>query len=158
MFSLNPVFYCCFFSIGLSSNAMSIRLLCFLCSQIVKTQESINALQKTAVGGCSPKVELASKLSPMPRPDWSIKACKDFELSIRACKDFGSRGFKCSQGSCDWRHWWGSIESYMRTFTQYLHPVDGCAVFSICSIFFCQWKVVVLVVVFSLLCVCSHGK
>jgi hypothetical protein len=86
-----------------------------------------------------PKVELASKLSPMPRPDWSIKACKKtLRFQLEHAKTLGPQGFKCSQGSCDWRHWWGSIESYMRTFTQYLDPVDACAVFSICSIFYCQ--------------------
>jgi hypothetical protein len=78
--------------------------------------------------------------------------------SIRACKDFGSKGIRCPQGSCNWRHCWGSIEGYIRTFSQYLDQVDGCGVSSVCSIFCCQWRMVVPAVGFSLLCVCAHAK
>ncbi len=80
--------------------------------------------------------------------------------SIRACKDFGSKGIRCSQGSCNWRHCRGSIEGYIRTVTQYLNQVDGCGVTGVCSIFCCQWRVVVPPVDYFPPCdvFCAHAE
>ncbi len=63
MFSLNPVFVAVFLHrVVIKYHVHQVAM--FLCSQIAKTQESINALQKTAVGGCSPKGGVTKQALP----------------------------------------------------------------------------------------------